>query len=727
LKNKQKNTIEQGVKKITLLSSTIIIIIVATIIGVTLINTEYKNFTNHIEKFKITLVEREKYHMKAAVENLLNDIQFEEESILNNKKERIEKQSIIAYNLASALYNRTKSLSKEEQINFIKEAIRQISKKENDINYFILNTDGDLLLNSENSIDENQNFLDFKDMNGFKFINKIIDSSKEKQNFVEYFWYKPNSNITAQKITYSRHLEDLGIIIGSGSFLEIQKSRLKKKIITKIFNQNYNVEEYILIYEIRSLSNIIENSELLIQKHLIPNEDELLAIQNLLEETNYKGNDYILYENDKLLYGTFVENLRYFIGIGVNLSHINSIINKERNISLENLYNKVFKLITIITVLTIVCFILSLAFTRKVEKLFAKYRKIVKENEEKYALLFNYSNDGFIISEIKSKKARILSLNKTALDTTEYLSEEILYEDFFMLFKDISLSDIVKTKSLFKTLKLYTKYNEIKTIELNAIIYSYENEELLFASMRDITERTLLKEEKIRKDKILIQKSKMAAMGEMIGNIAHQWRQPLSQVSGLFFDIESAYDYKELDKKYLSNRVNEANDLIEYMSKTIDDFRNFFNPNSNKEEFLVIDAVNNALKIVDATLIFYKIDIKVSVDSEYKINGYKNEYAQAIVNIISNAKDILIDKRILNPNIKIYLDEGKDIELCIEDNAGGVDAEIISKIFDPYFTTKHDYGTGIGLYMTKLIIEEKMNGTIRVANSKDGAVFKLKV
>ena len=724
MKNKQKKNIEHGVKKTILLSSTIIIILVALIIGATLINIEYKNFTSHIENFKKTLIEREKDNIKTTVENLINDIEFEENSILNSKKERIEKQSIIAYNLAISLYNRTKNLSKKEQILFIKEAIRKISKEENDINYFILNTDGKMILNSENKIDENQNFMNFEDMYGFEFINNIIDANKEKQNFVKYFWYKPNSNIAAQKITYSRHLKKLGIIIGSGSFLEVQKNRLKKRMVRKIFNQNYNVEDYIIIYKINSLSDITNNSELLIQKHIMPNKDELNAVEELLEENNYRGDDYIYYDN-KLLYGIFVRKLRYFVGAGVNLFNIDNIIERERQISLDNLYNKIFNLAAIITILTIVCFILSLAFTRKIEKLFENYRKIVKENEEKYALLFNNSNDGFIISEIKPNKTKVLSLNKTAINITQYPSEEILEEDFFLLFKDINLSDIINTKSLYKTLKLYTKYNEIRTVELNAIIYSYENEELLFASMRDITERTLLKEEKLKQNQMLIQKSKMAAMGEMIGNIAHQWRQPLSQVSGLFFDIESAYDYKELDKKYLSRRINEANDLLEYMSRTIDDFRDFFSPNSKKEDFFVLDVVNSALKIVDATLVFYKIDINITVDSQYKINGFKNEYAQAIVNIISNAKDILVDRKIQNPCIKIYLENTKQIQLCIEDNAGGIDDEIITKIFDQYFTTKYDYGTGIGLYMTKLIIEEKMNGSINVSNSNEGAVFKL--
>jgi len=729
LKVNYQRKIEQGVKKTTLLSSTIIIIIVATVIGATLIKTEYNNFKTHIENFKTTLIEREKFYIKTAVENLVSDMKFEEEAILNSKKERIEKQSIIAYNLAYSLYEKTKNLSKDEQINFIKNSIKQISKKQSDINYFILNTSGRLILNSENNSDENEVFLDFEDINGLKFINKMIDSNKDKQNFIEYFWYKPNSNITAKKITYTRHLKELGIIIGSGSFLEVEKNKLKKRISKKIFNQNYNTEEFVLIYKINSLNNIASKSDLLTQKHIISSKVELKAMEDLLIETNYKGNDYIYFDNKrKLLYGTFVTNLRYFIGIGVDLTQINNIIKKERATSIDNLSSKILKLAIIILIMTVIFFMFSLGFTRKIEKLFIQYRQTVKQNEEKYALLFNYSNDGFIISQMKEDKTLILSLNKTALKITGYESSEILEQEFFDLFNNLDLEETKKSKSLSKTVKLVRKNKEIRTIELNMIVYSYENQNLLFASLRDITERTLLKEEKLKQQNILIQKSKMAAMGEMIGNIAHQWRQPLSQISGLFFDIESAYDYKELDKKYLSQRVGDANDLLEYMSKTIDDFRNFFNPTSKKEEFLIQDPVFRAIKILKSTLEYHKIDIQIQCDKKYKIYGYKNEYLQAIVNIISNAKDILVDQKIKNAKIKVYVKEIDDeIILFIEDNAGGIDASIMDKIFDPYFTTKYEYGTGIGLYMTKLIIEEKMNGVIKVENLNDGAVFSIKV
>jgi len=726
--NYNKN-IEQGIKKITLLSSTIIIIIVATVIGVTLINTEYNNFKNHIKNFKSTILEREKFYLKTTVVNLKNDIQSEQLSIVNNKKHRIQNQSIIAYNLAKSLYQETLNMSKEHQINLIKSSVKQLAQKENDINYFILDTKGFLILNSENSKDEYKNFLDFEDINGKKFINEMIHNNKNIQNFEQYSWYKPNSSISATKITYSRHLKELGIIIGSGTYILKENNELKDKIKKKVSMQNYDTEEYIFIYKINSLKNIINESELLIEKHILSNHYEHKAMEKLLIDTNYKGNDYLFYDkNNKLIYATFLNDLRYLIAVGVDLNNIYKSVEKERSISLDNMYNKVIKLVILITVMTLIFFIFSLLVTKKLGSIFEEYKRNVILNEEKYHLLFHHSNDAFLISEIvHENKAKIISCNKTAIKVTKYNQDDLYKKDLFDLFFDLNLPQILKEKYFFGTVQMRTKENDIKTIELNIAIYTNNNKKLLFASLRDITERTLLKIEKAKQEKILIQKSKMASMGEMIANIAHQWRQPLSQISGLFLDIESAYTFKELNKKYLNERVDEANDLLEYMSKTIDDFRNFFNPNSKKEDFLIKEAVLNACNIVKSMLEVNNIKLTVNIDDDHKINGYKNEYSQAIMNIITNAKDILIERDINNPYIKIYLEKNEKISLCIEDNANGINEDIIEKIFDPYFTTKFDYGTGIGLYMTQLIIEEKMNGTITVINENQGAKFSITI
>ena len=724
-KNYKLNT-EQGIKKITLLSSTIIILTVATIIGFILIKTQYDNFKTRINSFESTLIEREKFYIKTSVENLKNDITFEELSILNNKKERIKNQAIVAYNLAHSLYKKTQYLSKKEQILFIKSSLNQMSQKSNDINYFILNMQGDLILNSENKKDEHKNYYSSKDINGLQFIKKIINAEQNKQNYVEYTWYKPNSTITSKKITYSTHLKELGIIIGSGSFVDKKNEKLKKTILKKISNLSYNKEEFVFLYYINSLNNIKEESTLLIEKNILSSLIDKEAMNDLLVNTNYKGNDYIFYQGkERLLYGTFISHLRFFISAGVDLSHIQKISKKERMAAEEEMYEKIISLVVVITIITLIFFVFSFLFTKKITLIFENYKKNVILNEEKYHLLFNHSNDAFLISELSTKSAKIINFNKTALKVSSFSEKEILEKDFFELFFELELQALLKTKSIRKTVKMKIKNHQIKTIELDAVIYTNEKQQLLFASLRDITERTLLKVEKAKQEKLLIQKSKMAAMGEMIGNIAHQWRQPLSQVSGLFVDIESAYMYKELNKEYLHNRVNEANDLIEYMSKTIDDFRNFFNPNAKKELFSLKDSMRDTAKIIQSTLDYHHISLQINLCDDIELYAYRNEYSQAILNIISNAKDILIEKKIKDPIIKIYL-ENKNV-LCIEDNAGGIDESIIKKIFDPYFTTKFEYGTGIGLYMTQLIIENKMNGSITAENANKGALFKIKV
>jgi C4-dicarboxylate-specific signal transduction histidine kinase len=216
---------------------------------------------------------------------------------------------------------------------------------------------------------------------------------------------------------------------------------------------------------------------------------------------------------------------------------------------------------------------------------------------------------------------------------------------------------------------------------------------------------------------LLIQKSKMASMGEMIGNIAHQWRQPLAQLSGMFLDLESAYNYGELNKKYLTSRVAQANDLLEYMSKTIDDFKEFYNPNSKEKRFNIYESIQNAIKIISPALKYHNIAIEVDVDKSLCLKGFSNEFSQVILNIISNSKDIAILRQIKEAKIKIYARTKEDaILIHIEDNCGGIKEDNLDKIFEPYFTTKYDYGTGIGLYMCKVIIENKMGGKIFAKN-----------
>ncbi len=229
------------------------------------------------------------------------------------------------------------------------------------------------------------------------------------------------------------------------------------------------------------------------------------------------------------------------------------------------------------------------------------------------------------------------------------------------------------------------------------------------------------------KDKMLIQQSKMAEMGDMISMIAHQWRQPLNQLSYIFMNIEGAYEYKELTPKYIESKVSEGNKLLEFMSHTIDDFRNFFRPDKQRTLISMSELVSKTLPLIEKNLQEHGIALHASYKSNTKVSLFRNELMQVVLNLLKNAKDVLIEKDITVPIIKIktYEDEHHiGLEVC--DNGGGIDKAIMSKIFTPYFSTKStSKGTGLGLYMSKTIVEEHLKGVLSVENRDEGACFKI--
>lgn len=258
--------------------------------------------------------------------------------------------------------------------------------------------------------------------------------------------------------------------------------------------------------------------------------------------------------------------------------------------------------------------------------------------------------------------------------------------------------------------------NELKVMINNMI------DNLEFKIQEEINKR-------LEQEQILIQQSKLASMGEMIGNIAHQWRQPLAQISAIHMNMKVTYDFNNFSKEYLDNKIKEANKLTAYMSQTISDFQNYFKPQGEKEDFSVEQACKDAYFILESSLKYHGISLTFDVKQNINVYGYKNEYSQVILNILSNAKDILLEREVEKPSIHVEIKGGENYAIVkIKDNAGGVKADILDKIFDPYFTTRHKtQGTGIGLYMSKNIIERNMNGYINVKNVDDGAIFTVKV
>ena len=288
----------------------------------------------------------------------------------------------------------------------------------------------------------------------------------------------------------------------------------------------------------------------------------------------------------------------------------------------------------------------------------------------------------------------------------------------FIMFLSIAiLISIVVSQKIDEVLKKYENKVKTKAKELKEL-----NENLEKRISEEIDKNR-------EKEQLLIQKSRFIALGEMISNIAHQWRQPLSELSSILMYIKFKHSINALDEKTMQIKSTEADVVLEYMSHTIDDFRNFFMPKKEKEEFFLHKVMDSVMTIVSSSLTNENIEVIIDLDKTTKIKTFLNEYEQVVLNIIKNAKDVLIEKEIKNPRIKITAYEETDyVVLFIEDNAGGITVEPKGKIFEPYFTTKDDtHGTGIGLYMSKIIVDKNMKGKLRVRNTKNGAKFGIHV
>ena len=268
-------------------------------------------------------------------------------------------------------------------------------------------------------------------------------------------------------------------------------------------------------------------------------------------------------------------------------------------------------------------------------------------------------------------------------------------------------------------------YN-IDQLKRTALELKKTNEELTELKEKLEKEVEIRLNELREKDLLMIRQSRQAAMGEMIGNIAHQWRQPLNSVAVIIQDLVDAWDFGEITRDYIIEKVNLGMSIINHMSNTIDDFRDFFSPDKMPSEFRLDEQVTKTINILKD--MFTSLGIKIETDLDaITITSYSREFSQVLINILNNAKDAIqqnqVEKALIIVTLKTKADK---VIVSVSDNAGGIANDIIDKVFDPYFTTKQiSNGTGVGLYMSKNIIEKHIKGKILADNTETGAIFTI--
>lgn len=336
----------------------------------------------------------------------------------------------------------------------------------------------------------------------------------------------------------------------------------------------------------------------------------------------------------------------------------------------------------------------------------------------------------------KNIDGKFLGCNTSFETLVNSTRDEIIGKTAFDFFPyKIALSNTKIDKELLQTFStstseftFYTPSNEMKHIILNKAVYKNIDGTVggIVCIMDDITER-------IQQKQFLIQQSKLAEMGDMIAAIAHQWNEPLVELSALVQDIQTSYLLNELKEVNVKDFVNDSMVQIKYMSKTLSDFRNFLKPSTKKKLFSISKALNEINEIIGKQIFYSNIKMSFNYKNENEellIYGYENEFKQVLLNLINNAKNKIVE------NFKDSQEHAKidiNIERCqnyntieIIDNGGKIDEKIINSIFEPYFTTKES-GTGLGLYMAKVIVEDKMRGSIKVRNEGENVVFTIKL
>ncbi|MFK5937915.1 MAG: 7TM diverse intracellular signaling domain-containing protein [Sulfurimonas sp.] len=373
-------------------------------------------------------------------------------------------------------------------------------------------------------------------------------------------------------------------------------------------------------------------------------------------------------------------------------------------------------------------------FVRKFLNLY-RYRKIdflLKFYMFLVVLIMLFSSKEFYLLNLVAHMTILMSISLEVIGVYLFITKKEKYAKYFVIVWTITFSGFILTALYHAGLvNLPSSHIFELTLITEALLFSI----ILANQINDLKNEklklsvSLLEQEKKehQKDKIIQEQTKLASMGQMLGEIAHQWKQPLSEINSVVLDLETDFHQKKLTHDSLNNNLTQIEAVTEYMSQTIEDFNSYYKDSDDKGTVSCEEIVKKALSLLESSLKANSITVTTQILDKTKLDGYSSKLTQALIIIITNAKDALLEQNIDNKIIEIIVaKEGNKHIITIEDNAGGIKEDNIQKIFEPYFSTKFkSKGVGIGLYIAKKLIEDDGVGHLTVVNKLMGARFKI--
>lgn len=742
----------------------IVVIIFSVIITYILSSQNEEYFKTEEQRLKKEFVSSQKENVKREVHAVYDLISYEKKQTIINLKDDLRKRVYEAYNIATNIYNNNKNLNSEEIMKLIKDALVKIRFNDGRGYFFIYELSGVNIMHPINKNFVGKNLYEYKDLRGKKVIKnliKIVDTKKE--GFDTWYWTKPkNLKTEFEKIGFVKKFEPFNWLIGTGEYTSDFEDDVKKNVLKRIAQIKYDKKGYVFIIDYNGVYlNHIKKD--LLNKNLYNLQDGngVFLTKNIIELAK-KGDGFTQYlsikgtslKNNlrKISYIKGFDDWQWAIGSGFNPDLIDENI-QQRYEALQAIYeNTKNKIFMIVSIIMIIILILLIVFSKTIEDLFKRYRQKNQSYQSKLKdLLIDKTKrldssldtiDKYISISKTDPYGVITYVTKNFCESVGYTKEELIGKDHSIVRHPDTPSSIfedmwstIKKGGVYQTaLKNRTKNGN--EIWFDLIIHpDYDIDKNLIgytAIRRNITDKKIIEElkEKLEhriekaitknkeKDSILAHQSKMAAIGEMIENISHQWRQPLSIISTAASGLQLQKQFDLLNEKEFESSMDLIVKNTEYLSHTLDSFRDFF-------------TSSNELVLLNVKLIYSKV--KALFKNEKEINdvefiedidnieliGLENELSQIFLNIINNANDAFSH---CNRDFKKYIfvnmkKENKKAIIKIKDNAGGIPDDLIDKIFNPYFTTKHQsVGTGIGLYMCSEIITKHLQGKIVVRN-----------
>ena len=747
----------------------IVALVVISIVAISSINT-YQNIdifekyiNNHANQAKEKFLEKYTNQIKKQVAFVDDSIKYQTTRVEKELKEELIVRMNIARSICDYVYTTYKDkLSAHQMRTMIAQQLALVRFDTDNRGYYFAYQNSTRTVYEHIHKETIGSYMgDVEDTKGVNVSWAHDNSLKngDEIGFVKRYFYKPGNRLDGfPKLVSVTLYKPLDLLIGTGEYLDVIEKRLKKQIIQRFNHFTMESNTFLGLLDLHNIDGGDEFATVLASTN---NKEQIGKKQNdslkdakgiefrkiylkMLKKNgesllkHYYKNPNTKEQKPVTTYCYLQKDWNWIIVSGFYTKNLTKQLQVLEDSLSEYKSKIILDTILFITILSFIVILIAIFISIRINKAIQEYTGEILENklELEYAQevakmgswKFNYITEQFTVS---NETYKIFEIDRKKENLSLSIFKERIHPEDRQKVIDAESNAIQEKSDVSLVYRLLFDNERIKVIQTYGnIVFNEENQALVInGTIQDITQEYTQNKEIREKEKQLMEKEKLASMGEMIGNIAHQWRQPLSIISTSATGMQMKKEFNILEDDELVKNCKIINENAQYLSTTIDDFKNFIKGERKILKVNIKENVESFLHLIEGVLKTNNIEIIQSSKTDKKVLVYPNELIQCYINIFNNSRDAFLSNKVHRKLFFIsFYEEKESIVVSLMDNGGGIPKDIITKVFNPYFTTKHQsQGTGIGLNMTYRLITEGLKGNIQVENKTflyDGIEYK---